>query len=301
MKAVFKIVLALAALLALVAYCVPPAGAAARAAEVASQPQDKPLRIASLNLCTDHLLLRLADRDQIASLSFLSADQNLSLIADEIEGIPLNYGQAEDVRLLRPDLVLAGTYGSRFAVAQLKARGVPVLEVPPVMALSEIAPIIEELGAAIGEPERGAALAASVRAELAALATSRPSMATTAVVFQPRGFAAGPGSLADDVLKLAGARNLAVEAGVADWVPLGVEALLRLSPDLVVIDSAESAGPSLAHGVLKHRALRFFTQQNRLIRVPSKYWGCGTEQTPKAVRLIRDAFTLSRQEASLGH
>ena len=251
---------------------------------------ERPHRIVSLNLCTDDLVWRLADRDQIASLSFLSADKGLSLIADQIAGVSINYGRAEEVRLLDPDLVLAGTYGAQFAIAILKSRGYKVVEVPPAMGLADIAPDIELVGAAIGQPARAAAMAARVRSRIAELAATRPRAGVTAIVFQPRGFAAGAPSLASDVLTLAGARNLAAEAGFKDWVPLGVEGLLELDPELVVIDAAPNVSPSISGEVLKHRALRHFSEHHRLIRVDSNLWGCGTEETLKAVDEIRAAL-----------
>jgi iron complex transport system substrate-binding protein len=237
--------------------------------------------------------MELADRAQIASLSFLAGDPSLSTIADKVEGLTINYGRAEEVRLLDPDLVLAGTYGARFAVQILKEHGYQVVEVPPAIHLAEIAPTIETVAAAIGQEERGARLAADVRRRLAALSATRPSTRASAVVFQPRGYAAGRPSLADDALVLAGATNRAADTGFGDWVPLGVEGLLNLNPDLVVLDETEDSPPALAQGVLAHRALRIFSEERRLVHASSKLWSCGTPATLDAVVTLRRAFARS--------
>jgi len=252
--------------------------------------EERPHRIASLNLCTDYLLWRLADRDQIASLSYLSADPNESLIASEIKGVPLNYGRAEEVRLIDPDLVLAGTYGARFAVELLKSRGYKVVEIKPAGSVDDIAPEIEAVGDAIGQEARAKQMAAEVRARLSALRVSVPSNKVTAIVFQPRGFAAGPPSLADDVLALAGARNLAAQAGFKSWAPLGVEGLLELDPQLLVLDSPPSAPASISSEILEHRALRYFFKERRTLRIDGNLWSCGTPQTLDAVDQIRNAI-----------
>jgi iron complex transport system substrate-binding protein len=252
--------------------------------------KSSPSRIVSINLCTDILLLELADRQQIASLSFLAADPSLSTIAEKIAGIPINYGRAEEVRLLDPDLVLAGTYGARFAVQILKEHGAHVVEVPPAIHLAEIAPTIETVAAAIGQRARGERMAADVRRRLAELSAARPSARPSAVVFQPRGYAAGRPSLADDALVLAGATNRAADTGFGDWVPLGVEGLLNLDPDFVVLDETEGQPPALAEGVLAHGALRIFSASGRLVRTPSKLWSCGTPATLDAVISLRRAF-----------
>ncbi len=106
----------------------------------------RPARIVSLNLCTDILLYELADRSQIASLSFLAADPNLSIIAGKLGDIPINYGRAEEVRLLDPDLVLAGDFGAQFAVSILKEHGYHVVQLAAAMRAADIVPAIETIG-----------------------------------------------------------------------------------------------------------------------------------------------------------
>jgi iron complex transport system substrate-binding protein len=223
-------------------------------------------------------------------VSFLAADPSGSIIADKIAGIPINYGRAEEVRLMDPDLVLAGTYGARFAVQILKEHGYKVVEVAPALSLAEIAPTIEAVANAIGQRARGRRMAADVRARIAAFSASSPGVGPSAVVFQPRGFAAGRPSLADDTLTLAGATNRAAGIGFADWVPLGVEGLLDLNPDLVVIDETQGAPPALAKGILAHRALRVFAGRGRLVRASSKLWSCGIPETLDAVADLRAKF-----------
>ncbi len=261
----------------------------------AAQP---PHRIVSLNLCTDYLLWRLADRDQIASLSYLSADPSESLISNEIKGIRLNYGRAEEVRLMNPDLVLAGTYGARFAVALLKTRGLKVIEIAPANGVDDIAPQIEAVGQAIGQAARADAMAARFGKRLSALRASIPSHKVTAIVFQPRGFAAGTPSLANDVLTLSGARNLAAAAGFKSWAPMGVEGLLELDPELVVLDSPANAPPSISGEILHHRALRYFFKHRRILRIDGNLWSCGVPETLDAVDQIRAAIGTRAAETS---
>ncbi|RLA20277.1 MAG: ABC transporter substrate-binding protein, partial [Gammaproteobacteria bacterium] len=76
----------------------------------------KPQRIVSLNLCADQLLLQLAEPKAIASLTHLAADPELSYLAEEATNYPLNYGSAEEILQLDPDLILAGSFTARPAV-----------------------------------------------------------------------------------------------------------------------------------------------------------------------------------------
>ena len=60
----------------------------------------RPARIVSINMCTDELLLRLVDRDRIASVTWLSQDGRNANMAEVAATIPANHGLAEEVGLL---------------------------------------------------------------------------------------------------------------------------------------------------------------------------------------------------------
>src|ERR1700733_14105217 len=87
-----------------------------------------PKRIVSLNLCTDELVLRLADHSNIASVTWLSKDPISANAVDLAADVPVNHGLAEEVIPLDPDLIVAGTFTARTAVAMLKQTGFPVTE-----------------------------------------------------------------------------------------------------------------------------------------------------------------------------
>ena len=75
-----------------------------------------PVRIASLNMCTDQLLLALADSEQIAGLSPYARDRDRSFMATAADRFPVLSGGAEDVLVLAPtSSSLAGTRGGQRA------------------------------------------------------------------------------------------------------------------------------------------------------------------------------------------
>ena len=80
---------------------------------VANVAPAAPLRIASLNLCADELVLRLAAPGTVKSVTWLARDPGLSNVAALAQTVPVNRGVAEDVVPLAPDLVIAGAYTTR--------------------------------------------------------------------------------------------------------------------------------------------------------------------------------------------
>src|SRR5580700_2968487 len=82
-----------------------------------------PPRIVSMNVCADQLLIPLADPEQILGLSRYSRDAWQSFAADDARRYPMLSGGAEDVLVLRPDIVVAGLFDKRSTRELLKEKG----------------------------------------------------------------------------------------------------------------------------------------------------------------------------------
>ena len=95
-------------------------------------------RAASINLCTDQLLVAVADPAQIAGLSPYFRDEVRSWAAGRVPaGVPVLSGGAEDVLVLKPDLVLAGRFTRRATRELLRAKGIRVEEFDVVRSLDD--------------------------------------------------------------------------------------------------------------------------------------------------------------------
>lgn len=255
----------------------------------------KPQRIVSLNLCADELLLRLADREDIASVTFLGADARFSSVAAATEGLHLNHGKAEEVLPLHPDLVLAEPYSARSTTQLLRRAGISVLDLPVPTSFQEVYQQIEKLAKTLGQEERGRRLVTSMQQRLAALGPPPAAGQPLAAVYQPNGFLVGPGTLVHEVLTAAGLRNLAAVAFQDHYGALPVERLLWHQPDLLILNRAEERGASLAHEILRHPALKeFFSEVHTAVVHPS-LWTCGGPGLVEAVELLRAAATHLRQ------
>lgn len=244
-------------------------------------------RVVSLNLCTDQLLVLLADRAQIASLSFLAADPDLSYVADRIDGVPLNHGALEEILPLAPDLVLAGAFAARPAVQLLQSRGVPVIDLPLAEDFATIAAQTRTVADAIGQRDRGDALLAEMDAILLDAQATHGS--GTALAYQANGFTAGVGTLTDAVLRAAGYRNAAAEAGLAGYGFIPLEQLVTEPPDILISAAGLPGRPSLAEALLEHPALAALDDRMERLAVPSALLACGGPFTAQAVQLLAAA------------
>jgi iron complex transport system substrate-binding protein len=201
--------------------------------------------VVSLNLCTDQMLVLLAPA-KIAALSPLARDPSLSFVTQEAAHLPIVRASAEAVLGLHPDLVLAATFGAQATLALLEQEGTPVLRLDLPQDFAGIRRQTRVLAIALDAAPRGEALLAAMDARLDTL--PQPPALRHALVWEPRGLTAGPGSLMDAVLRAAGLVN------ASGGRRIGLETLLRQPPDLLVVTAAP-AFPSLASALLDHPAL----------------------------------------------
>ena len=103
------------------------AGAGCPAASAAGR--GPPTRIMSLNVCTDLLLLEIAPKARIASVTFLAPEAARALFPGLAAGIPLNHGSAEDVVKVKPDLILESGLSSPLTGAMARRVGARVVDV----------------------------------------------------------------------------------------------------------------------------------------------------------------------------
>ena len=264
--------------------------ALAAASVVAATAAAEPLpRVASINLCADQHLLALADPEQILTVSWLAADPEESLMASEARHYTLNYGTAEELLKFAPDVVLAGTYTAPFTRTLLRRLGYRVVELEPEASVADIERNVRLVAEIVGQAARGEQLVAKLREDVRAIEAHRPAQTLAAVIVRPGGFTVGAGSLANELLTLAGFTNVAAERGLDRWGSLSMEALLRSAPDVIVLTGYRSTQPSLANAVLEHPALRGLDATRRTVTVHTALWACGVPRSIEAAALLQRA------------
>ncbi len=254
----------------------------------------RPARIVSLNMCTDELVLRLADRDRIASVTWLSRDPRNANMAEAARAVGVNHGLVEEVLADRPDLVVAGAYTTRPAVALLRRTGVPVHEFGVPRSIAEMRAQITEMAALLGEEARGARLVAGIDARLAAIAARRPAGHPRAVVLRPNGFTVGRGSLVDEILTAAGLDNLAADLGIESYGQIALETVALSKAQMLILNDTPGGRPSLASEVLHHPLIGKLGARLKLVALPSRLWTCAGPSVLDAIDLLAGAAGKTR-------
>lgn len=250
----------------------------------APAPVARPMHVMSVNQCTDQLVLALLPPERIASVSFLARDPGGSLMVAQAHAVATNRGRAEEVLAQRPDLVVAGSFGTPALREMLRDLDYPLIEIDQPASLDDIRRVTRQLAAALDERARGEALIADMDRQLAALARDA-GPAVPVVAWDRTGFAAAEGSLFGAILTAAGADNRVRQPAGATARP-DVETVLQAAPALLVQGSNHAEAPSLGDDALDHPAIRRRWGQ-RTAFVRSAYYACGTPLIAEAAIRLR--------------
>lgn len=244
----------------------------------------KPVRIMSLKICTDELLLDLVPPSRIASITFLSREPASLRFWPQGARIPINHNSAEEILAARPDLILTDTYTAPALKPLLARSGARIVEVPPAETFAQIRAVTRQVARAVGEEARGEALIARMDADLRDVAAHRPARPVTVMEWGGGGWVPGRGGLFDAMLTAAGARN--AQGGAFGFHD--VESLIAANPDYLAYGDTYRGRASLRADQDLHPAL-LARYDGRRIRYEGLY-GCGVPETARITRQLQKAL-----------
>lgn len=247
-----------------------------------------PRRVVSMNVCTDQLAMLVAKPGQLHSVSYLASDSGTSAMAREAAAYAVNHGLAEEIFLMKPDLVVAGTYTTRTTVSLLRRLGFRVEEFPPEASFDDVRAHLLRMGDLLGNPQRAAELVAMMDEEIAVLEWQKPPPLRTALYFA-NSYTSGAGTLVSEVVALAGLRNLADSLGLTGTARLPLELLVLSNPELVAGEASREETPALAEQNFSHPAYRALVPRTRNAPLESRLTVCGGPFTLEAARVLQEA------------
>lgn len=251
-----------------------------------------PSRVVSLNLCTDQYLLLLADRSQIAALSQLADDPEQSYYARRAAGLPQHNGQADAIAALQPDLILSGQYSNRTASQLLKRLDYPVREIAHPQNLEQVIDQIRQLGQLLGQTARATRIIQQMEQQLTGLANEvRPPDVSSPSLLQysAGGFTTGPATLTGELIRRAGWRNSASDAGIQYYGRLNLEQVLQLAPDHLLDTANPQQQWSAAQHLLDHPVLQRSPKPDGRLELPARLWNCGGPMLIDAINTLKQA------------
>ena len=252
-----------------------PASALLTAASVAS------LRVASLNLCTDELLLALAAPEQIVSVTHLAHKPQETTLWRQARRYPRNDGSLLSVVGRKPDLVVTMGSGARDRARIAQRLGIRVLDLPFPQRLADVEQAIAAVARALGRGDAGRLWLA----RLDALKRTQPRWMPDTIWLGGGGRSVQATGLAADWMRLAGFRQRPLRG---DRVSL--EHLLVRPPAVLLRSDYRSGQYSGEQRWLMH-PLAKATGRSRSIPTDGRAWTCmGPPMIDEVRRLRRQAL-----------
>ena len=237
-----------------------------------------PKRVASLNLCTDELLLTLALPDQVASVTHLSHKEAETPLWRQASAYPINDGSLLSVVGQKPDLVLTMGGGARDRVRIAARLGIRVLDLPYPMTLEDMERNVARTAVALDRIDAGKRLLVAIER----LKRSAPGTALDTIWLGGGGRTANPLGLTAEWMRLVGLEQRAVPG---DQVSL--EQLIADPPAILLRSDYRSSQYSGEQRWLGH-PLAKAAGKPRAIRTDGRRWTCmGPTLIPEIERLRR--------------
>lgn len=247
-------------------------------------------RVVALDYCADQFVLALADRMQIAALS-TDAESERSNMRQAAQGLPQIPATLEAALAVRPDVVVRAWGGGLGLDQALSRFGVRTVTLEYVDGLAGVRANVHRVAAAVGQPERGAALVAVMDQRLAAVAAQvallPPGRRPLALYITPGGATSGPHTLLHDLMTAAGLRNQAALEPASGWTKINLERLVTAPPDVVVAGFFDLEFLKTDVWRLgRHQVVRDFLQSRPVAFVPARHLACATWHVVDAVETI---------------
>ncbi len=243
-------------------------------------------RVASMNVCTDQLLIPLADPEQILGLSRYSRDRFESWAADAAHPYRILSGGAEDILMLRPDVVVASLFDKRSTRELLKQKGLRLAEFAVPRNLEAVKAQIREMGEIVQHPDRAAAEIARLDAAIARARRVVVEKHYSVLPLSRRGWVAGSDSLVSSLLTESGLNNAAGDLGLGTGGFASLETVVNAKPDFLLVPDAGDRAEDDGHAFLLHPALERFYPPNKRIVMPDRLTVCGGVMLAEALDVL---------------
>jgi iron complex transport system substrate-binding protein len=235
----------------------------------AAPEAEAPLRVASLNLTADELLVEMLPPDRLVAVTRWADDASMSNVAGRVPATAVRLPRADLERILalRPDLVVVSEYTDADFLRLVEKSGLRHHRMSGLDTLPGIRAAILDLGRAVGTPQRAARLAARFDSVLAELARRLEGGPRPRVLYWGDPHTAGAGTAIGSLLEAAGASNVGRELGLRGIVPIAGEKAFAAEPDAFLVTEGSGAAVALRRHPLLSRTRA--VHEGRVVEMPN--------------------------------
>jgi len=233
-------------------------------------------RIVSLDICSDWMLARYANREQVVALSPLLYQYPTET---EHHDWPTHDGTLEHILEFKPDLVITGEFNATLLRSRLKELGINVKTTLLPTSIKELVFYVHDFLNLIGSNNDGIRLSNYNK-----VAAEAPRL----LLLGANANATGTGTLENEILELAGWQNYIKSTG---YGKVDLEKLVQDPPDAILWSSPTS--PALANAFFEHAALKKVMRNKPTLVLDDGRWQCAgpwTLQQIEKLNMLREKW-----------
>ena len=221
----------------------------------------KPLRIVTASVGHDEMTLAIVPLDRLVAVGGASKDQTYSNVASLLQDKTEISRDPETIISQAPDIVVTSPFFSADGIVALSKVGIPVIQTELKQGPEARINSILLMGYIFGEEERAIEFATEIRQRYEALigATGRVETRPRVLALTQFGdkiWTAGKDSTEGGVIAAAGGLNAAAEAGIEGNQTTGLEGVIAMNPEVIVIaQPVEFGAEEFRQSLLDNEAL----------------------------------------------
>lgn len=243
-------------------------------------------RVISLDYCADQFALGLLPREAIAALS-VDAERDFSYMRDRARGLTKVRSSAENVLALEPTLIIRSYGGGPNAKHFYERLGIPVVQIGYANTIQQVRTEMLRLAEALGEKDRGTAMADQMTERLNAL--TQQKTAKSVMYITQGGVTSGRNTLVDEMIRAARLNNFEQQSG---WREIPLEELTLEQPEVIATAFYQTGSQHEKFwSAARHPIIRNELQRIQKIELDGATTACGGWFLLDAVeRLYRQAY-----------
>jgi len=238
-------------------------------------------KIVSLDFCADQFVLALVDRENILALS-PDAEKSFSYLKNSANGIPTIKPIAEDILLLKPDIVVRTYGGGPNANAFFERVGINVIQIDFTTSLADIRYSIIKTANELDQTERGQKIVATMDRRLARV--QKNDRSPSALYVTSKGAIAGQNTIINELMEQAGFNNFQSSRG---WSTLPLERLAYEQPDIIATGFFETSDRITDIWTpARHPVAKRLLKEVPIVKIPGALTACNSWSLIDAVDLL---------------
>ncbi len=255
----------------------------------------KPVKIAAFPLGVCEMLISLADKSQIAAMTYFAEDQGVSNIIDAARGVGQRMDfNAEKILALQPDLVLVDAWSDANIIKQLRDSNINVFVLITPSNIDQEKEMLKLLGDVTGNAGKAEELITWMDQKLTAvsdrLSGLKEEEKLSIIDYSEMGSTSGKDTNFDDIVTRAGLTNPVAKEGLTGWPQLSKEMIVKYNPDIISVpswfyDTSQATPESLTKSIREDKSLAGVgaVKNNKIISVPYNHLSATSHYSVLAV------------------